>query len=690
VQCLAERFSGDVLGNYRGAVCLAALKAYGKVDDITTNAYLAYARAQGNVHPGSPCLHGLAACAAEGKSAELAKQLVLQEHSGYVQLLRCGLLLEVLGKVSSVVDAICDTLDADQNSHRLAQYVERCCEAILAVSLLSEPMASEEHGFEWIRRNPEWRRQSEPRHMDAMVAALRRCPADRNGIARIAGRVSTATSSQGTSAIAEWFAKRQDNLGEYFIETTMRAAESVSFSPSTGLSKETPLAQIEDLIISQHHRTLQELLPRLVYLERKLSRYVLDLMRRRSIRFIDAARQVLQGGCTAEDALFVLESLALEEDDANVVTLAEATEFNSPDKKAAATVREKAITLACEVIGRRASAVSPVLLESVLGKLHARFQDVPAVRLAAYTACGRLAEPKSIKPLKDRLKSDRDGTCTKAIGNALRGIGERLRTARPIPSDAGSLVTWLGHVGDLGDKTLLPDVLPLLLSPHSSPDVRVAALQCVEHIGDPGVIAQIDEFVAETSPSDEILNAARHAKMTLLGRADLELVEVLSRIMPPDSPALEPSIDYAKEFGVARVKRLARGIQDAVSQWGAGHWDDFVTKINGVCEVLSRHLFETRYAAMGLDKERAARLASKPYRNRLDISEFKQSLGSIQAPMASIHQLRSEAETAHVENADGSEKPGLEKTDAELARDEFKKLFEGYAQIVAKDQGTRD
>ena len=690
VTCLSAQYFNDSLGSARGEVCLAALRAYRKTDDVMTKAYLAFARAPANTHTGAACVEGLGACAAAGMSDMIVKCVVLQDSPGYLHLVRCGLLLEILGNVGIVVDKVCDTLDAEDNASRRAQSVERCCEAILAVSLLSGPGASKERESEWTKRGPEWLRQCDPGRINEMMAALGRRPPDSNGIMRLATRLVSPVPRAGTKAIAEWFARRSDGLGEYFVDAALRAARDASFSPSQGLPRECPLVQIEDVMFAQHQAILRELLPRLVQAQGRLNRFAIDLMRRRRIGFQQVVQAVLQGGHAAEDALFVLELLALETDDISAGAIAGATEYNSPDKKAAAAVREKAITLACDVLGKRAAAPDPSLMRVVLEKIHGRFQDMPAVRLAAYAACGNLADPQSIRPLKDRLKSDKDGKCKEAIGAALKHIGQGLKKALPATHEVSALVTWLGYVGELGDTTLLLYVQPFLSSPHSSADVEVAALECLEHMGEPSVIPQIEEFITETSPSDRILQAARHAKMTLQGRADLELVEVLARIMPLDSPALDPSIDYAKEFGNARVKRLADGLQDAVSQWEAGHWDDYVTKLYGVCEVLSRHLFETRHVAMGLEKDRAAKLAGGHYRNRLDISEFRRAFGSIHAPMVQIYQLRGDADTAHVEGSDGSGKPGLQKTDAELARDEFRKLFGEYASLVAGDQGTQD
>ena len=685
VGLISERFGNDALGNGRGAICLAALKAYKKTDDVLTNAYLAFARAQGNMHTGSPCVRGLAVCATGGRAGSIVARLVQQDHPGYNQLLTCGLLLEVLGTVSLVVSSVCDALNAVQDPRRRSQSVERCCDAILAVSLLSEANGVKEDDRNWIKRQPQWRSQWQQNRMAEMVAALRRCPADHNGVALLTARMTAAAPQPGTKAMAEWFAGRQDDLGEYFIETALGSAGDVALSPSQELPKECPLAQIEDLVVSRHQPKLRELLPRIVYADDNLNRPVLDLMRRRKIGFQQAAHQVLQGCLTADDAMFVLESLALESDDHSVRTIFQAIEFYSPDRKVTAAVQEKAISLGCRAVEKRAPAANPTLVEAILQKLHDRFEDGPTVRFAAYAACGRLADSRSIVPLKNRLKSDNDRKCAEAIRDALKRIGERLKTARFANSDAGALVTWLTNVGDLGDKMLLPDVLPLLSPPHSSLEVRAGALWCLEHIGDPSVIPQIDEFVAETSPSGNILQAARHAKMTLLGRDDLEFVEALSSLLPADSPALDPRVDYAKEFGAARVKRLARSLQAAQGNWEAGHWDDLVTGLNGICEVLSSHLFEVRYAAMGLEKSQAERMCHQKHFNRVNMSEFRKTFPGIQAAMNSILQMRGDAETAHVEDPDGSGKPGIQKSDAELARDEFRRLLEEYARFITQD-----
>lgn len=62
IRQISERFWNDPFVGGRGAICLAALKAYKKTDDVLTNAYLTFARSPGNVHAGSPCARPRSLC----------------------------------------------------------------------------------------------------------------------------------------------------------------------------------------------------------------------------------------------------------------------------------------------------------------------------------------------------------------------------------------------------------------------------------------------------------------------------------------------------------------------------------------------------------------------------------------------------------------------------------------------------
>jgi hypothetical protein len=240
----------------------------------------------------------------------------------------------------------------------------------------------------------------------------------------------------------------------------------------------------------------------------------------------------------------------------------------------------------------------------------------------------------------------------------------------------------LGHVRDLGDQALVPTVEKLLSVPHSDSSVTIAALRCLEKLGKKESLGAIDDYVKQTSAAGEILKAARKAKLVLQERNDLEFFDVLLKIFEADSPVLDPSLNYEAVFGNSRMNRLGSALAKSLEQREVGHWDDFVTRLDGVCEVLVRHVFEKYWSAMKLDEAKGLMMAKKEYANRLEISEFKNTFRSIQPLLLSIHQMRKDATTAHVENADGGEKPGFQESDADLALREFKKMFPEYMATV--------
>ena len=243
-------------------------------------------------------------------------------------------------------------------------------------------------------------------------------------------------------------------------------------------------------------------------------------------------------------------------------------------------------------------------------------------------------------------------------------------------------MSWLGHVGNLGDQSLASAVEKFLYVPHSDSLVTIAALQCLGKLGKKESVGVIDEFVKRTSAAGDIQKASRQAKLVLQDRNDLEMFGVLSQIFEGNVAILDTSINYEEVFGNSRMKRIRCRLAEALAQLDVGHWDDFVTCLDGVCDILSRHAFEKCWAAMKLAEAKGQMMAKKDYANRLGMAEFKNTFPSIQPLLLSIHQMRGNAETAHAEDSDGSGKPGLDKLDADLSLSQFKKAFPEYIAIV--------
>ncbi|MCX5677351.1 MAG: hypothetical protein NTX87_20395 [Planctomycetota bacterium] len=216
----------------------------------------------------------------------------------------------------------------------------------------------------------------------------------------------------------------------------------------------------------------------------------------------------------------------------------------------------------------------------------------------------------------------------------------------------------------------------------------MAALNGLERLGQERAIKSIDHFVTDTSPSSEVLHAARHARAVLQDRNDLELLEVLARVFDNTSPVLDPKVDYEKVFGLSRMNHIAKGLSVALGERDVGHWEDFVTRLDGICDILNRHLFDKHGPAMSLSDEKARAMSRQDYGNRLVMTEFRKRFPVLQPLMQTIHDMRYDATTAHPEDSDGTGKPGLEESDATLAIEQFKKLFTVYVEAVTAQQPT--
>jgi hypothetical protein len=147
-------------------------------------------------------------------------------------------------------------------------------------------------------------------------------------------------------------------------------------------------------------------------------------------------------------------------------------------------------------------------------------------------------------------------------------------------------------------------------------------------------------------------------------------------------------VDYEKVFGLSRIRNIAKGLSLALGERDACHWDDFVTRLDGICDILNRHLFDKHWSAMSLSEEKARAMSRQDYGNRLLKPEFRNRFPVLQPLMLTIHDMRYDATTAHAEDSDGTGKPGLEESDATLAIEQFKKLFTVYIEAVTAQQPT--
>jgi len=184
----------------------------------------------------------------------------------------------------------------------------------------------------------------------------------------------------------------------------------------------------------------------------------------------------------------------------------------------------------------------------------------------------------------------------------------------------------------------------------------------------------VKRFITDTAPEGETLAIARHARLVLEERNDLELFDVLSNFYSADEGVLDPAIDYANLLGTL-LPSVTKGLQKSLNLFEDGHWDEFVARISGLMESVAKLVFRRRFSLLGIDQAAADKIARGPYRNLLNLAGFRNIYGKLQAHCDTIYAYRGESPTAHATHTDGSVKAEATSEDAEYIRDEFKLAF---------------
>ena len=673
VQGMSEHYSGDSLEHGRGSIAAAAMDAYGSPDEPLVKAYLAFARADCNVHDGSRCLAGLQRCGQGGQAQQIVARLVRgHSHPGYRRLLTSGAAIRVAGETRNLVTYMCDALDAIQEVPARDQAAALCI-----VGLIRASVPDTEHfpPFDDLSEFRDRRRQHGQREetlLQALVRCLSAAQPEQSGVVWLARRLASGNEERGALALMKCILDIDDELSHLIIVELFRAAADCP-TPAD-LAGQSGLRQVEEMAFSRCAQYLKDELPRLLVSGKHVNRYVLDVMGRRPFDFASRVKAALTEVDSAADASALLDGLARKRDRVCVGLLGQAVGFVSPLVTDVSMVRREALRQVGNVLGDKSVPIPPQTRDEVLSQVHQCFEDLPNVRTLAYQVAGIVADPISIRPLRTRLQTDADPKGRAGIDAALRSIRERLLAEQPGPGEIEPLKQWLKHVGDLGDDILLERVSDVLRAAHPDRAVRVAALDCLAQLGNRKAIPVIDAFVSETSTSGDVLQAARHAKAVLMERKDLRLREVIAEAFPDDSPVFDLGIAYDAVFGV-RLGRITKYLSVAMEHYRSGRWDPFVTQLDGVCDTLVRHVYENYPGLLGIEPVLAHSMARQDYPNRLAMSQFKKAFLPAQPLLESIHAIRGEATVAHIEDSDGVEKPGVEQEEADLALDQFRSAF---------------
>lgn len=647
-----------------------AVEAYEPVDEPLTHACLAFARSASNATSDGPCIRQLRRCAEAGHGDRITRRIVRMDSQGYKLILENGLLRSVLSSADQVVGAVCSALgEAPEVRDPIAYAAMRCVLALGADEVSQLPTT------DWLAH--ERAERDHRANRSQQVAAMLRSDESRmRPLRRLAALMLDETAQRGALTVAERFTSRNDELAHLLLEVLLDAAGNLKPRAWEGITSTPGFRQFEDGLFPSCEGWFKQHVTTFLVRRDRLNRYVLDLVRRRNIQFPEAARGAAQKVTASGDADHLLDQIARSQDNSAVRLLLELLSFTSEDGKLALNVRQGAIRRIADIY-MSMSEPPEHWPQEVITKVHSRFNDALEVRLAAYDACRRIADPSSVVSLRKRHETESDSRAKTAIQSALNEIRDKLMSGRPDLRETAACIEWVQHAGELGDALFVEEMRRYLVPPHPDESVVLAALKCIARLCGQRALQIVNEFLRETSPEGEVLKAARRAMIGLQDRGDADLFEALSHFFPEDSDVLDPAVRYDSVLG-GRAKRLAARLADSYRQLMAGHWDDFVTHLDGACDVLVRHLFESAWHPMKLDESRAKQLAARPYGNRLHVSEFRTAFPVIQAGFAQIHALRYEGTAAHAEDPDGTPKPGLTETEAKLAMEQFSQVFPRY------------
>jgi len=670
----AANYGADGLENGRGTITKTLLSALGERNADAVNGFLVLARWPGNLVPESPVVRGLTECARGGHGKMIAKTIIDQSCDGYQRLLETGEILNLYESFAVAATDICESLSESRAGVR-QRPADTVAKGFLVVASRIACSAKSKSLDIWALtggsggREPKLDRDV----LQQRVNEIERLDPSHNPFTVVARLLCPPASMEGALSFAQaWL-----GMDEAIATGIMRAVIHQAGRPGVHVQSDPMLRRFEQSVLAPgQQRSLRTMfgtiLASSVLVDGRLNRYALDVMQREKLSFQSASRTAMENVSCQDDGQFLLERLRQEGMSVFDVVDKGVSFHKDGDSDLTAFVQSASIALAANLL---VGSEDMKQRDGFAQRLHKRFHDLPAVRAAAYQACGELGSFLSIRPLRERQVKETDITAKTVMGNALASLRDRLVQHKPLQDKQDEIRRWLEFVADLGDSALMPHVKGYLIPPHSDHKVREFALEAIARMGDPRGLDIVKQFINDTTPEGEILAAARHARMVLEKRNDMGLFDVLAKFYGSDADVLDPAINYQQVLGASLVHSTTRALQKAQKFWEEAHWDEFLTKISGVIEALIRHVVRTRYSRMNWDQVKAENLARGNFANILHSTEFQNTFGKLQAHANTLYGFRHDSPTAHVMNTDGSPKAEATQEDAEYVREEFLHAF---------------
>jgi hypothetical protein len=681
IELLDEMPQTDTLNVGRGKLWTAALASYGGVDEHVAQAYVKFAREASNVGPQSPSVEGLASCVGAGFGDLIATQLAEQNAEGHKQIVSSPLLDQVFGSLENVVVALANGLSRVHENHRQASAVN-CAAGILMCRLYKQ----DHNRFElsstrWISQR--WQDRQSQQTAKKIAEALGGDTEGTNPLDVIARLVRDGQHRIGALALLNAMLFPFDDLSVVALKALLQAAAAIDFPASDGLQLTSGLVDFFPMAEEQHVSPwLRRALPEYFLVGGKLNRFAVVLWEKLNPQFPSGLDNTLGAISSVSDADFLLEMTRKTPKAEALKVLSRGVSFHANDGKLTHHVRERSIGLLVEA--QRKANFDAALLAPCLTVILDRFADVQGVRCVAYEACGELADLKSIQPLRTRLGTENTAKGKATIRAALGAIRERLLREKPPADNVGKTIEWLNHVVELADPATLEDVSCFLSPAHPHGAVQTAAVKALGAIGNKKGLEVLRRFVDDTAPSGDLLAATRRSRIALEVRGDAELFDELRKMFGEESELVDPAIDYSSAVGQELLRPLTQSLSEASKRRQVGHWDDLVTRLDGIAELLVRALYRRKFADFGLAKDKAEPLSKGNYANLINVSQFKDKYPKLHAQCDLLHTYRREAPAAHAANADGTEKAGVTEQDAENALTVFREVIRELMGILRR------
>lgn len=667
LKALSEQFGSNDLTSGPRSILAEVLQAYQIVDETLLRACLCCARGP-HLPADGLCVDRLAECVAGGYAHAILRQFADQAGQSWDdKWLSAAVLRRLFGTISDGVAEISRFLDGLEESHRnwLEPKLVLC---VLRLTDQDRPATSVVKYFGGFVHSG-WQSRDMPRpEAQAVEDFVSDDGNEHEGLHALAVQLAQPRLASGAISMAQQLLANQGPIGDALARWVLAECHDLPLNGPGDLPENWSVLRLEDAMVTHHAAALRQAVASLAVRDGRINRYVVDLARRKSLKFNEIVGTILKQHLSAQDGVFLVSCLRASGTMASLQQAAGLLEGYLADGPDGGVVRIKAIEVLGEGLQREGSQRSTESAK-LLTAIHRAFTDVPDIRASAYRACQQVGAMESIAPLKEREPHEQESACREALAAALKTLAGRLRERKPRLADKAGVLSWLRQVAILQDPTFLQEIAAY--QRHPDLEVQSAFVVCIGQLGQPEGVALLEEFSRQMSPGPDIKAQVRQAILHLRDREDASLFELLEQLLAQEAKVLDLEIDYQRLLGLRHLNAITNGLRLAVREWNAGHWGPFITSIDGVCDILVKVLYEKYLPILGIASDRAAKLLKDKYHNRLKVAEFEQRMGRVQRALLDIHDLRGEDSTAHAQGPDGSNNTPAEEQEAKQALDRF-------------------